>query len=141
MFSPTNGELPMTRPRPIVNEIDKSRLMPHVQSVWTGAPLARLRETLEIARAVPPEHVPPDVVTMNSEVGIRYPEDEALEVYKLSYPYEDTPGGIPVLSPLGSAILGAREGERVDFMGARHWRSVIVEALMYQPERIGRFDL
>ena len=131
----------MKRPRTIINKIDKSRLTPYVQSAWDNSPTARLRKTLELAEAVPPNAVPPDVVTMNSRVAIRYPEDDDVEVYTLSYPYEDVGRGLPVLSPLGSAILAACEGDRVDFMGARHSRSVIIEVIQYQPERVGRFDL
>jgi regulator of nucleoside diphosphate kinase len=131
----------MKRQRTIINEIDKSRLTPYLQSAWDGSPTARLRETLELAESVPPNDVPPDVVTMNSQLAIRYPEDDEVQVCTLSYPYEENDSGISVLSPLGSALLAAREGERVDFMGARHWRAVIVEAIEYQPERVGRFDL
>jgi regulator of nucleoside diphosphate kinase len=131
----------MKRPRTIINAIDKLRLMPYLQSPWDGPPTTRLKETLELAEAVPPNDVPPDVVTMNSQVTFRYPEDQDVQVCTLSYPYEEHDSGISVLSPLGSALLAAREGERIAFMGARHWRSVIVETIEYQPERVGRFDL
>ena len=131
----------MKRTRTIINEIDKSRLTPYLQSAWNGSPTARLKETLELAEAVAPHDVPPDVVTMNSQVAFRYPEDDEVQVCTLSYPHQENESGISVLSPLGSALLAAREGARVDFMGARHWRAVVVETIKYQPERVGRFDL
>jgi transcription elongation GreA/GreB family factor len=78
---------------------------------------------------------------MKSRVVVRYPEDADTETYVLAYPNQDTERGISVLSPLGSALLAAREGQLVRFMGARSSRSVVIDAIEYQPERVGHFDV
>jgi regulator of nucleoside diphosphate kinase len=126
---------------PIVNSLDKSRLAPHLLSGWHDEPATRVRNTLTHAQTVPPSDVPSDVVTMNSRVVVRYPEDADTETYVLAYPNQDTERGISVLSPLGSALLAAREGQLVRFMGARSSRSFVIDAIEYQPERVGHFDV
>ncbi|MBX3379067.1 MAG: GreA/GreB family elongation factor [Phycisphaeraceae bacterium] len=84
---------------------------------------------------------------MNSRVAIRDArgreggQGEEIEVYVLAYPEYAGSCGVYVLSPLGSALLAAREGDRVEYMGASSARSVIIEAIEYQPERSGDLDL
>lgn len=125
----------------IVSSVDKERLLPHLASAVAGGPADRLRAILERAAVVPPRKVPHDVVTMNSRLAIRDPRDNAIETYVLSYPDCNPPGAVSVLSPLGSALFAAREGEAVEFMGARTTRRVIIEHIEYQPERAGDYDL
>lgn len=131
----------MKRPRTIVNQLDKSRLAPHLLSTWDAKPTAHLRKLLQTARVVPPTAVPADVVTMNSRVVVRYLEAPDPDIHVLCYPNQDNESGLSVLSPLGAALLGARQGERITFMGARTLRTVIVEAIEYQPERAGHLDV
>lgn len=124
----------------IVNRIDKARLMEHLATSAAALPAERLRTILERAAVVPPRRVPHDVVTMNTRLVIRDPRDNELETYVLSYPDIAVPNGVSVLSPLGSALFAAREGEEVQFMGARTARRIVVEQIEYQPERAGDFD-
>jgi regulator of nucleoside diphosphate kinase len=81
--------------------------------------------------------VPPDVVTMNSRVRVRYPGEDESEALDLTFP---DAAGLSVLSPLGAALLGAREGESVQCAGGRVSRRVTVERIEYQPERERHFD-
>ena len=100
-----------------------------------------LRALLDRAVPVAPERVPPDVVTMNSRVAVRDGRSDGVDVYVLAYPEYEGPRPVYVLSPLGSALLAAREGDRVEYMGATGARSVVLEAIEYQPERSGDLDL
>jgi regulator of nucleoside diphosphate kinase len=123
--------------RPIVSKLDSERLEPLLSHSWIDAPVLRLRTLLERARKVAPPRVPPDVVTMNSRVRVRYPGEEDSEALDLTFP---DAGGLSVLSPLGAALLGAREGESVQCAGGRVSRRVTVERIEYQPERERHFD-
>ncbi len=123
--------------RPIVSKLDSERLEPFLLHSWIDAPVLRLRTLLERARKVAPPRVPPDVVTMNSRVRVRYPGEEESEALDLTFP---DAGGLSVLSPLGAALLGAREGESVQCAGGRVSRRVTVERIEYQPERERHFD-
>ncbi|MGE3108939.1 MAG: GreA/GreB family elongation factor [Phycisphaerales bacterium] len=125
--------------RPIVSTFDSNRLEPLLLTSAVDAPVVRLRSLLERARKVAPPRVPPDVVTMNSRVRVRYPGEEEAEAYDLAFP-DSSDGGLSVLSPLGAALLGAREGESVACAGSRVSRRVTVERIEYQPERERHFN-
>ena len=132
----------MVSAMPIVNRNDKKRLQPYLAE--SNLPTAhRVRQLLERARAVGPLRVPPDLVTMNSHLLVHDPRDDSTESYVLAYPdHLDMPGvTVSVLSPLGSALLGARIGDEVTYPGARGMRKVLIENLVYQPERSGDLDL
>jgi len=125
--------------RPVVSTFDSARLEPLLASFTFDAPVLRLRQLLESARKVAPAKVPPDVVTMNSRVRVRYRGEEQAEAFELAFPSSQS-GTLSVLSPLGAALLGAREGESVECAGGRVPRSVTVEQIEYQPERERHFD-
>lgn len=125
----------------IVNRLDKRRLAPRLRNPAAYGPVSRLRMMLAEAIAVPPEQVPGDVVTMNSRIILRDPADDGRETYVLAYPNNADTAALSVLSPLGSALLAAREGERVVYMGAKCARDVIVERIVFQPERSGDYEL
>ncbi len=125
--------------RPIVSTFDSIRLEPLLSGSYIDAPALRLRALLSRARRVAPPQVPPDVVTMNSRVRVRYPGEQEAETFELAFPDSDA-GGLSVLSPLGAALLSAREGESVQCAGGRVSRRVTVERIEYQPERERHFD-
>lgn len=125
--------------QPVVSSLDSSRLRPLLEGPYIDAAVLRLRGLLERARTLAPRRMPPDVITMNSRVLVRHPGDEAPETYDLSYPDSES-GGLSVLSPLGAALLGAREGESVECAGGRVSRRATVERIEYQPERERHFD-
>jgi regulator of nucleoside diphosphate kinase len=131
----------MSPRKTIVNRLDRDRLRAHLTADAAYGPASRLRELLDRATPVAPESVPPDVVTMNSRVVVRDGRGDDPEVYVLAYPDYDGGRAVYVLSPLGSALLGAREGDRVEYIGAGGARSAVLEAIEYQPERAGEFQL
>jgi regulator of nucleoside diphosphate kinase len=63
--------------------------------------------------------------------------------YRLVYPEDELSGddALCVLSPMGMAMLGAREGEIVRWSGAAGPRAMQVVRLSYQPEAAGDHDL
>jgi regulator of nucleoside diphosphate kinase len=132
----------MSQPKLLVNRLDRTRLEAHLADGTAFGPAAvRLRELMARAVSVSPRRVPPDVVTMNSRVVVRDGRGDEAEVYVLAYPEYDGPRPVYVLSPLGAALLAARVGERIQYMGASGARSAVVEAIEYQPERSGHLDL
>lgn len=125
--------------KPVISSLDCARLRPLLLGSYVDSAVLRLRALIEHARKVAPRRIPHDVVTMNSRVQVLHPGDESPETYHLSYPAPDS-DGLSVLSPLGAALLGAREGERVECAGGRPSRRVTVERIEYQPERERHFD-
>lgn len=103
----------------------------------------RLSDELARAAVVEPWHMPPRVVTMNSKVRFRLAGAGAEFCRTLAYPKDaGTDEHVSVLSPVGSALLGLAEGDRIDWMHA-DGRTIGVEVLevVWQPERAGAFHL
>jgi regulator of nucleoside diphosphate kinase len=98
--------------------------------------LDELRGEIERARVVEPTRVSPKVVTMHSKVQLLDRARRRHEVYTLVYPEEANPraGKLSVLSPMGTALLGARVGDIVSVLGAEGPRAIKIDSILYQPE-------
>lgn len=95
-------------------------------------PVEALRRTLARVRVLRPAKIPRTTVTMNSRVRGRDDEGHEREV-TLVYPWDEGPGRVSVLGPLGSALLGASVGDTVPEGGRR----LTVASIPYQPEAAG----
>lgn len=100
-----------------------------------------LEQELERGAVVEPEDMPKDVVTMNSTVRLRLLKTGEEPCLTLVYPKDLDAAGdkVSVLAPVGSALLGLREGDEI------HWpmpdgdiQPIQVLQLLYQPERAGQ---
>lgn len=105
---------------------------------------AELDELLEVADIVPPAAIPPDRVTMYSQILVESSDASKPHKLVLCYPSDSDPaaGFVSVLSPLGAALLGQRLGE------TGNWRapdgtlkSLRVAAILFQPEASGDYTL
>lgn len=140
----------MDHTEPIVTELDAVRLArllgrsPASRGPRSPTcPFPELDDKLEIAQVVSGREVAPDVVTMNSVVRVRELPDGQPHDLTLVYPADATqPGRISVVSPLGRALLGTRAGSQFTLTlpdGTQNtWR---VEAVVYQPEAAGHYDV
>lgn len=99
----------------------------------------------ELARAdvVAQREVDRDVVTMNSDVTYDDLVSGARRTVRVVYPdrADAARGWISVLAPLGSALLGLRVGQEIEWRIPSGMRRVRVRAVPYQPEANGDFDL
>lgn len=105
--------------------------------------LESLARELEEASVVAPEEVPPDVVTMNSHVRLLDLDAGSSVEYTLVYPRDAdySQGKISIVAPIGAAMLGYRVGDEIDWAVPGGRRRFEVEAVLYQPEAAGDFDL
>lgn len=130
-------------PPPItVSSLDVSRLEPLLEERDSDQ-LANLQEELLRATVVAPAAMPAGVVTMNSRVRCREEVSGREWAVTLVYPQDvGQPGAVSVLAPVGAALLGLSEGQRIDWPGpnGRVLRLTILE-IEYQPEAAGDFDL
>ena len=101
--------------------------------------LETLQAELDQAEVVPSHQVPADVVTMNSHVRLRDMDTGAESEYRLVFPREAdlAKGRISVLAPIGTAILGYRVGETVEFQVPVGRKRLKVKSILYQPEAAG----
>jgi regulator of nucleoside diphosphate kinase len=105
--------------------------------------LRRLNVELERAQVVRSEEVPPDVVTLNSQVLVKDLEDGEESRWLLTFPTDANvfENKISVLSPVGTALIGARKGDEIEWHSEGGGGRLLVKDILYQPEAAGRFDL
>lgn len=107
-----------------------------------GEALKKLAAELDRARVVAPEEIPQDIITMNSTAQLRELLTDDVMTYTLVFPeradYEA--GRISVLAPIGTAMLGQREGDEFEWEVPAGPVRLRVEKVIYQPEAAGRSD-
>lgn len=133
-----------------ITEFDLNRLT-ELLGVWqtfkgsksTSIHLEGLSEELDRAHIVAPKDIPPDVVTMNSRVRLSDTSKEEDLVYTLVFPRDaDAEAGkISILAPIGTAILGYKVGDIIEWPVPLGIRKVKIEEVLYQPEAAGDFHL
>jgi regulator of nucleoside diphosphate kinase len=99
----------------------------------------------ELNRAVivPPREIPPDIVTMRSRVKIKDRTTNEEAELTLVFPNEANlnDGKISILAPIGTALLGYRVGDVVEWNVPAGPRSIEILEIMYQPEAAGDYHL
>jgi regulator of nucleoside diphosphate kinase len=105
--------------------------------------LESLQEELDRAHVVESTAVPHDVVTMNSRVRLKDLETNEEKVYTLVFPSEANleQQKISILAPIGTAILGYRVGDTVEWRVPGGIRKLRLEEILYQPEAAGQYSL
>jgi regulator of nucleoside diphosphate kinase len=100
--------------------------------------LDMLEQELERAEIVGPDAIPRDVVTMNSEVRLRDLDSGEVRTYRLIFPAQNrTDNSISVLAPIGTAMLGYRVGDVIEWRVPRGLRRLKILDVIYQPEAAG----
>jgi regulator of nucleoside diphosphate kinase len=105
-----------------------------------NAYLDALEQELEEARIVESDGIPSDVVTMRSRVRVRDMLSGEEQVLTLVFPSEAeySVGRLSVLAPIGTALLGYKEGDVIEWRVPRGVRVLRVEEVLYQPEAAAR---
>lgn len=98
-----------------------------------------LIELIDSAEVVSDHALPPDLVTMNATVLYDDGDSGPLETLTLVYPADANAAlrMVSVISPLGLALIGRREGELADF--ATPWgghRIVRIRKVLDQPQAV-----
>jgi regulator of nucleoside diphosphate kinase len=105
--------------------------------------LDRLEEELDRAEVVQQQDIPADVITMRSTVRVKDLDTSEEIIYRLVFPTEANydQGKISVLAPIGTAMLGYRRGDVIEWQVPSGVRRLSVEEVLYQPESKGEFHL
>lgn len=105
--------------------------------------LEQLRKEVEKALVLPSKDIPDDVVTMNSTVSLVDLDSNKESVYTLVFPEEadSTAGKISILAPVGTALLGYRVGDVIEWDVPAGKRRLKLKAVLYQPEASGDYHL
>lgn len=132
----------------IITEADKQKLQKIVDDIiqysTDGREHVRLLEAeLTKAKTVAAEQIPADVVTMNSKVLLSIGDLEEKIAYTLVYPEDAdfSQNRISVMAPIGTAILGYKEGNTIEWHVPNGVERIKILKILYQPESSGDFDL
>ncbi len=129
-----------------VTNIDRERIEEILKKMYENnqtpdKAVKKLEGELRRAKVVDSQKIPSDVITLNSkallnlndedvEVSLVYPEDADLSAMKLS-----------IFSPIGTAILGYREGNTVSWEVPSGTSEIHIKKILYQPESAGDYHL
>jgi regulator of nucleoside diphosphate kinase len=99
--------------------------------------LRLLENELKRAQIVPPEEIPPDVITMNTRAELLDLDSGEEMEFTLVLPADAdiNDGKISVLAPLGTAMLGYRIGDTFEWPVPYGVRRLKVIKVHFQPER------
>ncbi|WP_031515706.1 nucleoside diphosphate kinase regulator [Desulfofalx alkaliphila] len=136
-------------PRTIyITNADKEKLQKLIDEEKEFNPSSRefihnLEKELNSAKVVSSKEVPPDVITMNSKILLKDLDTDEEMTYTLVYPadadlLEDK---ISVLAPVGTALLGYKEGDIIDWPVPSGMARLKIEKILYQPEAAGDYQL
>lgn len=105
--------------------------------------LNKLEAELDRAQIVDPKHIPADVITMRSKVRLKDLVSGEANTYSLVFPKEAdfSEGKISVLAPIGTAILGFKRGDTIEWPVPSGVRRLKVDEILYQPEAAGNYEL
>jgi regulator of nucleoside diphosphate kinase len=131
-----------------ITEFDMSRLrklleVSQVSNAQDREYLQDLQEELERAHVVAPADVPGDVVTMNSRVRVTDLDSGREMALTIVFPGEADAEQhkVSVIAPIGTALLGYRVGDTVEWRVPAGVRRLRIEELLYQPEAAGDHHL
>jgi regulator of nucleoside diphosphate kinase len=124
----------------IITTTDLQRLLPVIDQHALAS--ESLEAEVQRAVIVEPSAVPADVVTMNSEVVYEDCETFAKRRVRVVYPKDAdaTRGFVSVLAPIGSALLGLRVNQSIEWPVPSGTKRIRVIEIHYQPEACGDFD-
>ena len=102
-----------------------------------------LEAELERAKIVDPKRIPANVITMRSKVRLKDLVSGESKIYSLVFPTEAnfSAGKISVLAPIGTAILGYKLGDSIEWPVPSGLRKLKVAEILYQPEAAGEYEL
>jgi len=102
----------------------------------------QLEEELDRAEVVIAKDVPQDVVTMNSQIRVLDMDAHKETVYTLVFPPDAdiSRNRISILAPIGTALLGYRVGDVIEWQVPAGVKRLRIEEILYQPEAVGVFD-
>jgi regulator of nucleoside diphosphate kinase len=103
---------------------------------WDQGHLATLDQELDRADVVDAENVASDVVTMHSVVRVLDLDSGLKATYTVVFPADADieRRRLSVLAPIGTALIGYRAGDEIEWATPGGTRRLRIEDVLYQPE-------
>lgn len=102
-----------------------------------------LNGELTRAKKVDSKSIPPDYVTMNSIIELKDLDEPVKLQFRLVFPNDADmeKNQMSVLAPVGTAVLGYREGDVVKWKVPAGEKKFRINKVIYQPEAAGDYHL
>jgi regulator of nucleoside diphosphate kinase len=131
-----------------LTELDHVRLLNLARrqrhSDGSSTPRLTIEHVLDVCVVVPSRDIPPDVVTMYSQVMLQDLDTGVRSKLTLCYPAHAEPaaGFVSVMSPVGASLLGQTVGSVARWPSpAGDERAAEVLAILFQPEASGDYAM
>jgi regulator of nucleoside diphosphate kinase len=131
-----------------MTSFDMERLESLIQTHRSSSPkrkarIDRLEKELDRAVIVDPKDIPADVVTMNTKLRLRDETSGEEMVLSLVFPADADleKNRISVLAPIGTALLGYRVGDVIEWEVPSGTKTFRITETLYQPEASGHYDV
>ena len=129
----------------VLTELDHVRISNLARPpVKSGSPVPAIEEVIDAADLVSSYDVPPNVVTMYSQIRIADTKTGEESTLTLCYPNDTDPaaGFVSVLSPVGAALLGLSVGQVATWASPQGvGGSAEIREVLFQPEGSGDYLL
>ena len=131
-----------TTPPLLLSRLDLERIEALLEREIDAPATTALRRELDRADVREPQDMPDDVITMRSTA--RFVDEDSGEEREMTLVYppqaDGSAGRVSILAPVGSALLGLRVGQGIDWPlpGGRRARLRVL-AIRYQPEASGDY--
>ncbi len=105
--------------------------------------LRELESELDRGNIAKSKDIPNNVITMNSKVCLRDVDTQKGMIYWLVFPDSADPDQdrISILTPIGTALLGYKKGDIIEWKVPAGIVKLEVEEILYQPEAAGDYHL
>ncbi len=105
--------------------------------------LRDLEDELDKGEVVNSRDIPNNIITMNSKVRLRDISTQKEMICWLVFPDDSNAdqGKISILAPIGTALLGYKIGDIIEWKVPAGLTKLKVEEILYQPEAAGDYQL
>jgi len=131
-----------------ITDLDKKRLKQLIREARASGSeheiyLEKLGGELNRSKVVKSKEIPTDVITMNSKVRLKDLDTREEMIYWLVFPDDANPdqNKISILAPIGTALIGYRVEDVIEWKVPAGLRKLKVLEVLYQPEAAGDYHL
>jgi len=105
--------------------------------------LKELENELERGKVVKSQDIPNNIITMNSKIKLWDINTQEEMIYLLVFPNnaDANEGKISILAPIGTALLGYKVGDIIEWSVPGGMAKLEVKEILYQPEAAGDYHL
>jgi len=105
--------------------------------------LRDLEGELVRGKVVKSQDIRNNIITMNSKIRLRNIDTQEEMIYQLVFPdnADVNQSKISILAPIGTALLGYKAGDIIEWKVPAGLTKLKVEDILYQPEAVGDYHL